>query len=79
MGQAKRKKAWTAPRAQTARSTRRVQHTRPEPRREVINDSAVDQILDPSFEPDGGDTVAGIRNATLVGAVIWTLLALVLF
>lgn len=75
MGHAKRKEAQTAPRT----PARRVPHTRSDPRRDVLDEKAVDRVLEPYIDPTDGDTVAGIRNAALVGAIIWSLLALVLF
>jgi hypothetical protein len=72
MGQARRKQARPAQRA------RRALRAPPVASQGVLPDNAVDRILDPRLGHAGGDPVAGICYATLGGAAIWTLLALIL-
>jgi hypothetical protein len=49
---------------------------RVEPSAPVLDDSAVEQILDVRLGQDDGDPVSGIRNALLASLVFWAALAL---
>jgi hypothetical protein len=66
MGHAKRKEA---PAGYLHRIERSAQ---------VLDDSAVEQILKVRLGHDDGDPVSGIRNALVASAVFWAALALAL-
>lgn len=78
MGQAKRKEARPVPRARSARSKRPTQRARRDARQDVLDDSAVDRVLEARFVEEDGDSAAGVCRAALWGAAVWGSLAFVL-
>jgi hypothetical protein len=47
-------------------------------RQDVLDDSAVDRVLDPRIVQEDGDSAAGVCRAALWGAAVWGSLAFVL-
>jgi hypothetical protein len=78
MGQAKRKEAPSVPRARSARSKRPTQRARREARQDVLDESAVERVLEQRFVQEDGDPAAGVCRAALLGAAVWASLAFVL-
>jgi hypothetical protein len=63
MGHAKR---WN-----TTTAARHAEHGGP-----IADDHTTERILQTSIRTDDGDPVAGIRNAVVVGTIVWIVLAL---
>jgi len=78
MGQAKRKEVRPVPRARSARSKRPSQRAQRDARQDVLDDRAVDRVLDQRIVQEDGDSAAGVCRAALWGAAVWASLAFVL-